>query len=123
MGKIIKYKFLATALAAALVTSMAHADAGVGAGLTYVFGEGFAVGLKVFTDDEEDKGVGSVGLDYMVGSGAWRPNVGVGYLGDNIYGDLTAGYNLQSSSWNFGIGAGVPDTEQGRGRGRGRGGF
>ena len=80
MREIIKYKFLATALAAALVTSMAHADTGVGAGLTYVFYEGVAVGLKIFTDDKEDKAVGSVGLDYIVGSGAWRPNVGVGYL-------------------------------------------
>ena len=117
MWGIIKYKFLATALAAALVTSMVHADTGVGAGLTYVFYEGVAVGLKVFTDDKEDEVVGSVGLDYMVDSGAWRPNVGVGYLCDSIYGDLTAGYNLQSSSWNFGIGAGVADTKENRGRG------
>jgi hypothetical protein len=47
----------------------------------YVFGEGFSVGLKVFSD-EEDKAVVSAGIGYMLAFGAWRPNAGIGYLGD-----------------------------------------
>ncbi|MBQ0756642.1 MAG: hypothetical protein KBT66_11275 [Amphritea sp.] len=107
----LKKLTLIAAIAATLATPIAQADAGVGAGITYVFGQGFAVGVKVFTNDEEDKGVGSFGLDYMLGSGAWRPNVGVGYLGDSIYGDVNAGYNYQTGGWTFGVGAGGADTE------------
>lgn len=102
---------LAAVVAASLTAPVAQADAGVGAGITYVFGQGFAVGLKIFTNDEEDKGVGSVGLDYMLGVGGWRPNVGVGYLGDNIYGDVNAGYNYKTGTWGFGVGGGGVDTE------------
>ena len=102
---------LAALLTAATFSPLSHADAGFGAGLTYVFGEGFAVGLKVFSDDQEDKAVAAIGIDYMLTSGAWRPNAGVGYLGDNIYGDFSAGYNYQTGAWNFGLGGGATDTE------------
>nr|WP_320135908.1 hypothetical protein [uncultured Amphritea sp.] len=108
----IKRLSLAALVTASLVAPIAQADAGFGAGVTYVFGGGWAVGVKVFTDDEEDKAVGSLGLDYLVGSGAWRPNVGVGYLGENIYGDLSAGYNLDGGTWSFGVGAGAVDTDE-----------
>ncbi|MBU2966151.1 hypothetical protein Q4508_06430 [Amphritea sp. 2_MG-2023] len=108
----IKKLSLAALVAASLVAPIAQADAGFGAGVTYVFGGGWAVGVKVFTDDEEDKAVGSLGLDYLVGSGAWRPNVGVGYLGENIYGDLSAGYNFDGGTWSFGVGAGAVDTDE-----------
>nr|WP_320135907.1 hypothetical protein [uncultured Amphritea sp.] len=108
----IKKLSLAALVAASLVAPIAQADAGFGAGVTYVFGGGWAVGVKVFTDDEEDKAVGSLGLDYLVGSGAWRPNVGVGYLGENIYGDLSAGYNFDGGAWSFGVGAGAVDTDE-----------
>ncbi len=107
----IKKLSLVTAVAVSLAAPIAQADAGVGAGITYVFGKGVAVGLKLFTNDEEDKAVGSVGLDYVIKSGAWRPNVGVGYLGDNIYGDVNAGYNYKTGEWDFGIGVGATDTE------------
>lgn len=107
----LKKLSLAAIVAASLTTPIAQADAGFGAGITYVFGQGVAVGVKVFTNDKEDKGVGAVGLDYMLGSGTWRPNVGVGYLGDNIYGDVNAGYNYKTGAWNFGVGAGGTDTE------------
>ncbi|RTE65887.1 hypothetical protein EH243_09370 [Amphritea opalescens] len=108
----IKKLSVAAIVAASLAVPVAQADAGFGAGITYVFGEGVAVGVKIFTDDEEDKAVGSLGLDYVVNSGAWRPNVGVGYLGDNIYGDLSAGYNLGAGTWSFGAGAGAVDTDE-----------
>ncbi|MFT6913891.1 MAG: hypothetical protein ACJAWL_000177 [Motiliproteus sp.] len=107
----LKKLSLATIAAASLMTPMAQGDAGVGAGMTYVFGQGVAVGMKVFTNDKEDHAVGSAGLDYMLGTGAWRPNVGVGYLGDNVYGDLNAGYDYQKGTWNLGVSAGTGSTD------------
>ncbi len=101
----------ATILSAPLATT-AQADAGFGVGISYVFGEGIAVGVKAFTDDEEEKGVGSVGLDYIVNSGAWRPNVGAAYLDEDVYVDVNAGYNYQTGSWDFGVGGGYADIEE-----------
>jgi len=107
----LKQLSLAAAVAVSLFAPIAQADAGVGAGITYVFGQGVAVGVKLFTSDEEDKAVGSAGLDYMINSGSWRPNVGVGYLGDSVYGDVNAGYNYKTGVWDFGVSGGTADTE------------
>ena len=103
--------FLVSAFAMSLVSSMAQAEAGFGAGLTYVFGEGVAIGAKIFTSNKEDKAVGSAGLDYLVKSGDWRPNIGIGYLGKNTYGDVNAGYNYHAGEWSFGVGIGGVNTE------------
>lgn len=108
----IKQVSLSAFLAAFLSVPVVHAEVGFGAGVSYVFGEGVAVGLRVFSDNEEDKGVGSVGLDYMLGTGGVRPTVGIAYLGENAYGELNAGYNYQNGIWNFGIGAGMADTDE-----------
>lgn len=108
----VKKLSLAVIVAASLATPLAQADAGIGVGMTYVIGQGAAVGMKVFTRDREDQTVGSAGLDYMLGSGKVRPNVGIGYLGNNIYGDVNAGYDFQNSAWNLGVGAGVLDTRK-----------
>jgi outer membrane protein W len=103
---------LVAAITASLAIPYSQADVGAGVGITYVFGQGIAVGVKAFTDDKEDKAVGSVGIDYMLSTKAWRPNVGIGYLNDNIYTDATAGYDLQQNAWTFGLGAGAADTEE-----------
>lgn len=103
---------LAAAVTASLATPIAQADVAIGAGITYVFGEGLAVGVKVFTDDEKNKVVGTLGLDYLVNTRAWRPNVGVGYLGENIYGDVNAGYNYGADEWDYGVGIGFLDTDE-----------
>lgn len=105
---------LIAAMTTALVAPYSQADVGAGVGVTYVFGQGFAVGVKAFSDDDEDEAVASVGIDYMLSSKSWRPNVGVGYLDDNIYTDLTAGYDFGHNGWTFGIGAGAADTEEER---------
>ncbi|SIS96517.1 hypothetical protein [Neptunomonas antarctica] len=41
---------------------MSQTDAGLGVGVTWVFGQGLAVGVKNFTNDDENKGIGSVGM-------------------------------------------------------------
>jgi hypothetical protein len=107
----LKGLYLTALVAMFMTTSIVQADAGIGAGVTYVFRQGVAVGVKLFSNDKEDKVVGTAGLDYMLGTGSWRPNVGIGYLGDKVYGDINASYNFQSGIWDFGVGAGAADTE------------
>ncbi|MFT6904814.1 MAG: hypothetical protein ACJAS1_001468 [Oleiphilaceae bacterium] len=109
MQKIISAAILTSILSLPLTL---HADTGFGIGVTYVFDSGMAVGVKVFADDEEYEVEASAGIDYMLDSGALRPNIGVAYLGDNNYVDLNVGYNLKNKSRNFGVGVGFVDTEK-----------
>ena len=89
-----------------------QADPGVGIGFSYVFGEGAAIGLKVFSDDEEDQGVAEIGIDYVFPSQAWRPHLGAAYLGDDYFVDVNLGYTLGLESWNVAMGAGYTNTDE-----------
>jgi hypothetical protein len=109
MFKIIKKAVLSVALASLATT--ASADPGFGAGITYVFGDGVALGVKVFSTDDEKKGAASAGMDYLFGSKAWRPNAGIAYLGVDYYVDITVGYNLKSKAVDYGIGGGYANTD------------
>ncbi|WP_322865365.1 hypothetical protein U5922_003635 [Aquicoccus sp. G2-2] len=99
---------LATTLAA--IAPMAQADPAVGFGLSYVFGGNtggdVAVGARVFSDDTKQNAVASLGLDYKINSGSWRPNVGAAWLDNNVYGDLSIGYDLGARGIDFGAGLG-----------------
>lgn len=108
----LKKLSIASLLAASVLSQTAQADVAFGLGLSFVFGQGLAVGVKAFTNDQEDEAAASFGIDYLPVSGTWRPNVGVGYLGNNIYGDLNMGYDLQGGGWSFGAGAGGVNTEE-----------
>lgn len=110
-----------TAIVAAILASVSAptVHAGAGVGISYVFGQGLTVGVKIFSDDKEGNAVGTAGLDYLLGSGAWRPNIGIGYLGDNHYGDLNAGYNYQIGRWSLGVGAGGTETRKDKPTGSG----
>lgn len=87
------------------------AGTGFGVGISYVFGSGVAVGAKVFSDDEKSETAASLGIDYIITSGGWRPSVGATYLGNNNYGDFNAGYNLTTGTFDFGVGGGYSDTD------------
>lgn len=74
---------------------------------------GFAFGIRVFSDDEEeDSVVASAGIDYLFKSNSLRPAAGVTYLGDSAYGEISLGYNLSEKEIDYGIGAGYADTEE-----------
>ncbi len=103
---------VATLLAASALSQTAQADMAFGLGVSYIFGQGVAVSAKAFTNDQEDEAAGSFGIDYLPATGSWRPNVGVSYLGNNVYGDINFGYDYQGSNWNFGVGAGGVNTEE-----------
>ena len=102
------------ALAAVLFLSTpALADPTVGLGLSFSFGGGkpqTGVGLRVFSDDERDSFVGSVGVDYMFGSQSFRGTVGGAYLGNNTYLGLDMGLDFNGGGVGFGFGAGGVGT-------------
>jgi len=79
----------------------------IGFGLSYVFGSGgggVAVGARIFSTDQPDKAAVGLGIDYNINSGTWRP-VGVAYLQDDIYLDLSLGLSDGLVDYGVGIGA------------------
>lgn len=102
-----------TAVLFALATP-AIADPTLGFGLNFTFGNGgvdTGVGVRVFSDNAQDKVAASLGLDYMFGSQSWRGSLGAAYMMDNSYIELNGGYNFGSGEIDFGAGGGVTDTD------------
>ena len=111
----MKYRKIAPLLAVAVATvtwlagQSAHADPAFGFGLSYTFGGGggdVAIGARVFSDNQPQNGVASIGLDYKINSQSFRPNIGAAWLDDDVYGDLSLGYDLGDQSVDFGVGLG-----------------
>ena len=94
------------------LSNASQADITYGVGITWVPKKGVAVGARIFSDDEEDSTVASLGVDYEINSKSWRPAAGVAYLGDSAYGEVSLGYNLVKKEVDWGIGAGYVDTEE-----------
>lgn len=98
---------LAGTLAAMLAAPAAVvAQPSFGLGLSYIFGEGFAIGARVFSTDVPQQGALSLGVDYKFNSSTWRPNVGVAYLDNDMYMDLSLGVDMQSRTMDYGVGLG-----------------
>lgn len=107
-----KSLFTASALALALAAPVA-ADPTLGFGLTITFGNGkvdTGLGVRVFSDDEQDQAALSLGLDYMFVEQSFRPTVGVAYLMDNSYIELNGGVMINSGEFGFGLGGGYAKT-------------
>lgn len=103
-------------LSSCFFASTAYAEIGFGIGATLVYGDkvGFDIGVgpKLFTTNEEKKVAASAGIDYLVKSSAFRPNVGISYLfKEDAYIDLNIGYDLKAQEINFGLGGGYIKTE------------
>lgn len=92
-----------------------HADPAVGLGLSFAFGGGqqmqTGIGLRVFSDDEEESFVASAGVDYMF-NGGWRGTVGGAYLGDDAYLGLDLGLDFNGGGMTFGPSFGGVNTEE-----------
>lgn len=101
-------------LAAFLVSGGAvQAEPSFGFGLTYVFGGDWAVGVRVFHDDEPESAVLALGFDYKFGSQAFRPTIGAAYLDQDFYIDFSLGYDTRLQALDYGIGVGAAfETEK-----------
>lgn len=99
-------KFVLAGAFAAIFAAPVVADPSFGLGISYVFGDGLALGGRVFSTDIPQNGAVSLGVDYKFNSGAWRPNVGVAYLDNDLYVDLSLGVDLNSGNIDYGIGLG-----------------
>jgi hypothetical protein len=102
---------MAAGLAALLLAGQAaQADPAFGVSVSYVFGEGFAAGVKVFSTDEEDEVAGYLGVDYVFTSGQVRPNLGVAYLFDSAFLGADVGWDIEDGVANFALSGGYADT-------------
>lgn len=105
----MKHTAIAAILAATAFAAPVQADPAFGFGLSYVFGGGggdVAIGARVFSDDSPQNGVAAIGLDYKINSQSLRPSVGAAWLDNDIYGDLSLGYDFGAQSVDFGAGLG-----------------
>lgn len=106
-------RILTTTALALVLAAPAFADPSVGFGLSLSFGGGgveYGVGARVFSDDQEDEFVASVGADYMFQSQRIRPTIGAAYLGDGSYLGFDLGFGLNGEGIDFGVGIGGADT-------------
>ncbi len=102
----MKVYIIAGALASLVaIPAPVLAEPSIGFGVSYVFGGGVAVGARVFSTDQPDKAAVGLGVDYNINSRTWRPNVGVAYLQDDIYMDLSLGLSGGLVDYGVGIGA------------------
>lgn len=108
-------KHISAAILLAMGTALpAQADPTFGFGISIALGGGASevgLGVRVFSDDEEESAVGSLGVDYMLQSGRLRPTLGVAYLDQDFYVGLDLGYDFTSGGIDFGVSAGGVDTE------------
>jgi hypothetical protein len=105
--------FIAASALALTLSNLVFADPALGFGLNFTFGNGgvnTGVGVRAFSDDEQDKAAASVGLDYMCGSQSWRGSLGAAYMMDNSHIELNGGYDFNSGEFDFGIGGGGANT-------------
>ena len=105
--------FIAASALAFTLSTPALADPTLGFGINFTFGNGgvnTGVGARVFSDDEQDKAVASVGLDYMFGSQSWRGSLGAAYMMENSYIEMNGGYDFNNGGFDFGIGGGGANT-------------
>lgn len=108
MGDDLTKHISSAVLAAFLLGSgAAKADPSFGFGLTYVFGGDWAVGVRVFHDDEPESAVLALGADYKFGSRSFRPTVGAAYLDEDYYIDFSLGYDIKAQALDYGFGFGA----------------
>lgn len=109
----MKKRILGTTALALVLAAPAFSDPSVGFGFTMTFGGesvDYGVGVRLFSDDEQDELVASLGLDYMFQSQRFRPTVGAAYLGDNSYISIDLGFGLNGGGIDFGAGIGGANT-------------
>ena len=103
-----RFTTLTGAACAALIIAAApvQADPTIGFGLSISYGQqrvDTGVGVRLFSDNERDSNVASIGLDYMLTSQSWRATIGAAHLDDDTYVGLDLGFD---GNFDFGVSAG-----------------
>ncbi|MBO9477049.1 hypothetical protein J7382_05840 [Shimia sp. R11_0] len=108
-----KHIFAAAVVSLVSGGAAVNAEPAFGFGLSYVFGGDWALGVRVFHDNEPDEMKLALGADYKFGSRAFRPTVGVAYLAEDYYLDLSLGYDTGKKALDYGLGLGASfETEE-----------
>jgi len=87
----------------------ALAKPAIGLGVSFSFGGGapdVGIGLRVLSNNRQNKTVGTVGIDYMMMSQSLRPTIGVAHVGKHNYVGADMGFDLNGGGVSFGLGAG-----------------
>lgn len=99
----------------AMLAAPAAADPTLGLGVSFSYGSGqvnTGAGLRVFTNDRRNSVAGSLGVDYMFNTQAWRGTVGAAYLRNKTYFGLDLGIGLLDGAFDFGAAVGVTNTKR-----------
>jgi hypothetical protein len=117
MGKkflFMKYLTIVGVLPLFLATATPlKADPTIGFGITLHFGAGGVqpgIGVRVFSDNQRDSPVWSIGVDYVPGNGTWRGTLGGGWMGHNGFVGLDMGISLTDGEQSFGVSVGGVNT-------------
>lgn len=89
------------------------ADPTIGLGFTVHFGAGGVqpgIGVRVFSDNQRDSAVWSIGVDYLPGDGTWRGTLGGGWIDHNGYVGFDLGIGLADGTQSFGVSLGGVNT-------------
>ena len=101
----MKFKFVAAACLVS-IASFAHADAGLFAGITYIFGEkgGLGFTVKALATRRDDRPSAALGLSVYPGSSGVRYgiDVGLGYQGNDTAGLIS--YDLLLNQFAVSVG-------------------
>ena len=97
---------MATAACLVSLASIAHADAGFFAGITYIFGErdGLGFTVKALATRRDDQPSAALGVSVYPGAGGVRYgiDVGLGYQGDDAAGLIS--YDLLLNQFALSVG-------------------
>ena len=104
----------AISIAMMMAAAPAYADPTIGFGLSVSYGPqsiDTGLGVRIFSDNEDDSNVATIGLDYMLVSQSWRATIGAARLYDETYFGLDLGFD---GTFDFGVSAGLlrEETEQ-----------
>ncbi|PYF13240.1 hypothetical protein C8J30_101628 [Rhodobacter viridis] len=110
---VLSKAVFAVTVAALMLAAPARADPAVGLGVSIAFGGGqvqSGVGLRVFSDDEDDSVVATAGVDYLFQSKSWRGTFGGAYVNDDAYIGLDLGYGIGGGGFTYGPSGGFVNT-------------
>jgi hypothetical protein len=108
-------KLLTTVAFLALLPTGSIAEPTVGLGVSFKFGSKSVdpgLALRLFSDNRHNRMAGTIGLDFLFQTLAWRATVGAAYMGDDTFLgiDFGLGSGFGSGGINTGLSGGYVNT-------------